>query len=194
MLATRRNLMAAIAVLPAAVCPAPAFTAVPSSADADWTRLYAAYRSAEAEEKACCRIFGAREDAWDAGNALREPEPQPLESPPFDMSLPLAEALAAAIGPDWEERWEAREGERKAWKVRDDAAYAAFIGDTEARWEAADAVCDKALKALLAHPVVSLSALAEKAQVITERFGDMVDGDDAKVLIADIRRLAGGEA
>lgn len=200
MLATRRNLMAAAAVLPIAACPAtaPAATAtsatIPTEPDPAWDRIYTAFQSADANQRALYSVFAAREAEWDAGKAEREPEPKPIESPEFDTSLPLQEALTAAVGPEWLASWEAREAEQNAWKARDDAGYAAFIGDTETRWEAADAACNEALRALIEYPVASLSALAEKAAVITARFGDLIDGDDAKILVADIRRLAGMEA
>lgn len=174
---------------------APALAAMtPIGSDPAWARIHATFHAADAEQRARYKVFAAREAEWDAGKSDREPEPPPIASPDLDTSLPLQEALAAAVGPEWVERWEAREAEHKAWKACDDAAYAAFIGDTETRWEAADAACGEALRALIEYPVASLSALAEKAAVITARFGELIDGDDAKVLVADIRRLAGKEA
>lgn len=200
MLPTRRNLLAAVAVMPIAACPSPASAAsviplkILVEAEPVWDRVYSAFQAADAEQRALYSVFAAREAEWDAGEADRDPEPQQIASPDFDASLPMNDALAAAVGPEWVSRWETRDAERKAWQQRDDAAYATFIGDTETRWEAANAACDEALRTLIEYPVGSLSALAEKATVITARFGDMIDGDDAQVLIADIRRLAEKEA
>ncbi|KQM98757.1 hypothetical protein ASE78_05890 [Sphingomonas sp. Leaf25] len=193
---SRRALLMGMVALPLAACPAPvpAAGAAPAVSDPEWDRLYAAYRAAQVEEVERLAVFAPLDDAWGPGSALCEPEPTRPTIAPYDMSLPIGEAIAVAAGPDWEARWEAYEADKAAWKARDDAAYAAHVGDTGDRYEAACDACSAAVTALMGHPVATLSALAEKAELILTRYGDTVDGDDAKTLIADIRRLAAGEA
>lgn len=191
---TRRNMIVGTAVaFPIAACGASALP-TPAGSDPVWDRLYALYRAAEVEEAERLRVFSALDDAWATIRATREPEPTTPSLGPIDKSLPLSALIEQTDAPEWKATWADYEADKAGWKARDDAAYAAHVGDTGDRYEAASDVCSASADALIAHPVATLGALAQKAELITTRYGDIVDGDDAKALIADIRRLAGREA
>ncbi len=193
MLATRRNVLAAVAVLPIAACPAPATASIAGS-DPEWQRLLAAYNAAEADQLARHAAFMVRENAWEASDMARAPRPVAPQSPPFDKSMPLAAILATTETPEWGSRWAAHEAEVQAWVESRRAGRAVAIGDTEKTWEAADDAAALAFYEVRAYPVTSLSALAEKADAMVARYGTGLEANDALALAADIRRLAGKEA
>ncbi len=190
---SRRALLIGAAILPLSACPAPA-PAAPSASDPMWDRLLAAYNAAEAEQLTCHAAFMVRERAWDAAAPARTTRPTPPPSPRFDHSMTLDEIHATTAAPEWKTRWAAYEAEVQAWDERNRAAHNAALGGTEKAWEDADGAAAVAFHEVRNYPVASLSALAEKAEAMTERYGNCLEADDALSLIADIRRLAGREA
>ncbi len=188
MLATRRNLMAAVAVLPIAACPAPLPAA---GVDPEWSRLLAAYTAAEADQVARHAAFADQDEAWDAE---RTPRPVAPEPPAFDQSMSLAAIVATTSTLEWKARWAAYEADAKEWDRRNAAARTEAVGNAEDAWEAADDVATDAFMAVRSYPVTTLAALAQKADAMTARYGGDLEASEALALIADIRRLAGREA
>lgn len=191
---TRRNMIVGTAVaFPIAACGA---SALPTSAGSDpvWDRLLAAYNAAEAEQLTRWAAFTVRDTAWDAAAPTRATRPTPPPSPRFDHSMTLDEIHATTAAPEWKALWAAYEAEAQAWDERNRAERADALGNTEQAWEDADGVTALAFHEVRNYPVASLLALAEKAEAMTERYGNCLEADDALALIADIRRLAGREA
>jgi hypothetical protein len=88
------------------------------------------------------------------------------------------------------------EERHEAWRAigePDKEAQDAFMGEIGVTYPAAsDATC-AAMLAVKNYPVPTLTLLAEKGALLQEFFGEMLEGGDAEVLIADIKRIADQE-
>lgn len=79
------------------------------------------------------------------------------------------------------------------WNARS-AVRDEIMGDTEDRWEAAHSKTCNIANEVCEYPVASFSALAEKADVLCQQWGDELEHAEAFALANDIRRLAKKEA
>lgn len=192
MLATRRNLMAAVAVLPLSACPAPAPASVAGS-DPEWDRLCAVYEAARRDMQDSMAAFNERERAWVSGGFS---EPMPVEPPLVDnaASITVEELVAAVKSPRWIAQHEAHKANVAAWSARRRAAERVAIGDAEDAMVKADGVATLAFVAVRDYRAPTLAALAIKTEYMAERYGDDYEASEAHALIADIRHLAGKEA
>lgn len=193
MLATRRNLMAAVAVLPLSACPAPAPASIAGS-DPEWDRLCAVYECARRDMQDRMAAFNERERGWAAAGGFAEPMPVEPFLADNAASMTSAELVAAVRSPGWVARCESYNADVAAWNARKRDAERVAIGEAEDAMTKAEGVATLAFVAMRDHRAPTLAALATKTEYMAERYGDDYEASEAHALIADIRRLAGKEA
>lgn len=194
MLATRRNLMAAVAVLPIAACSATAFAAPRAAKDPEWDRLCAAYDSAVKALVAAIGAYNAREREWAAVGGFAEPMPVAPLLADNAAYMTSAELAAAVKSPSWAARRASYDADRAAWFARKSAAERDVMGEAEDAMTEAESKATDAFVAMRRHRVPTLAALAVKVEYMAERYGDDYEASEAQALINDIRHLTGWEA
>lgn len=186
MAATRRAILCGIAVAPLAAASAVAVAPAPDRAE--WDRLCDAFRDARAEETRLAVVEDDMSDRWN--KQPRAPAPQQPDFGPLDKSLSLNALVAQCKTPEWKAQWAAYEAAHAEWKERSTADKAAFMGDIEDRYSDACDAASEALSAVKAYPVSTITMLAEKGALLVEAYDGNLEGGEAEILIADIRRLA----
>jgi hypothetical protein len=187
MAATRRAILCGIAAAP--VAAAAAFPIEPTPDRTEWDRLCATFREARAEQTRLAVLEDDLSFQWNWSE--RAPEQPNLG--PLDKSLSLNELVAQCQTPEWEAQWVAYKAAHANWTAREKAAKAAFMGDVEDRYSNALDAETEALCAVKAYPVSTLAMLAEKGALLVEAYDGNLEGGEAEILIADIRRLAAQE-
>jgi hypothetical protein len=194
MLATRRSLMAAVAVLPITACPAPATAAPLAATDRDWDRVCAAYDRANEALVAAIAAYNKQERAWAAAGGFAEPKPVEPFLADNATSMTTSELVAAVQSPGWVARCASYDADLAAWIARKSAAERAVMGEAEDAMTEAESKSTDAFVAMRRHRVPTLAALAVKVEYMAERYGDDYEASEAQALINDIRHLTGWEA
>lgn len=192
--ATRRGLLGAIAVSPAALAAVPAVAAFSISIDPIWPKLVADFRTKYA---AWLATVGLEEDADDAFLAARASLPPEPTKPSLSSAGDILDKTLREIrdAPDTQEHkaaWADYDRDRAAWKAQHDALREQFVGPAKAAHDRAYAIQSQALDALTTYRVTNLRDLSEKIEIIAKDYdGSDIPPEYVADILADVRNLAG---